>query len=263
MIPFTAGCQGFEPPTVEPTCQPPTDLPWLSPLKAGLRIACLVGLCVAGSGCRLAGRTASAPVDVYQDVRIVYDLSGQYRDLPIDCGGARPTDLSLVGHEAPTTPIERWTSAKLAIEYPHPEGKPDFARATLRLSGHVSKPRPVTSSDSGRLMTSVPDVFSDTEGDLPLTSARDDEVWVLDFPRAQLDLLVGDLKTCGFFESQLRPDPGTRLEVVIDRARTAKNWTPEPRLDDFVARVHREGHLGGFLSRGDKPADDAVASGGW
>ncbi len=240
-------------------CQPST-----APLLGGLRFACLIGLCVSGSGCHLAGRTvATEHAEAYQDVQIVYDLSGQYRDLPIESGGSRPADLSLVGHESQAGFVERWTSAKLTIAYPHPEGKPDFARATLRLSGHVAKPRPATTSDGGRLLTAVPDVFSDTNGDLPLASARDDEVWVLDFPRAQLDLLVGDLKTCGFFESQLRPDPGTRLEVVIDRARTAKNWTPEPRLDDFVARVHQEGHLGGFLSRGDRPAADAVASGGW
>jgi hypothetical protein len=33
----------------------------------------------------------------------------------------------------------------------------------------------------------------------------------------------------------------------VDRGRTEKAWTPEPRLDHFVARVYREGRLGGFV----------------
>ena len=203
-------------------------------------------------------RKSQAP---FQEVRLVYDLSGQYRDIPLNRSG-----IDLVSDEQPATrgPLERWTSARLQNQYPHPEGRAEMARATLRLSGHLTTSRKTQPATNGSPylphVVELPELFSADDGDdFALPSARDDEVWILDFPRQQLDLLMADLKSAGFFDSQLRTDPGTRLEVELDHQKTSKSWTPEPRLDDFIARVHKEGRLSGFVSRSDPPPDSFAA----
>lgn len=226
------------------------------------RTALAMGLCVvlfALSGCQSAPKTVGteAPAVDYREVQLTYDVSGQYREIPLETGAIQPAS-------AQSKTLERWSAAKLSIQYPHPEGKADLARATLRLSGHVSKPTQTPrrgTSPTGATLSELPDLFA-TEGgeDFALPSARDDEIWVLDFPKQQLDLLMADLRHNGFFDSQTRPDPGTRLEVSLEGRRTTKAWTPEPRLDDFVARVHEEGRLSGFASRTPQMASREVAT---
>ncbi len=200
------------------------------------------------TGCqstRFAQRS-DTPASEFREVQLTYDVSGQYREIPLETSA-----VQLTGGGQKT--LERWSSAKLSIQYPHPDGKADLARATLRLSGHVTRPASSPGSGhspTGATLSELPELFGSESGeDFALPSARDDEIWVLDFPRQQLDLLMADLRHNGFFDSQTRPDPGTRLEVTLEGQRTAKSWTPEPRLDDFVARVHEEGRLSGFASR--------------
>jgi len=200
------------------------------------------------AGCqssRLAQRS-DTPAAEFREVQLTYDVSGQYREIPLETSTVQ---LAGAGQKS----LERWSSAKLSIQYPHPEGKADLARATLRLSGHVTRPAVSPRSGhspTGATLSELPELFGSESGeDFALPSARDDEIWVLDFPKQQLDLLMADLRHNGFFDSQTRPDPGTRLEVTVEGHRTAKSWTPEPRLDDFVARVHEEGRLSGFASR--------------
>jgi hypothetical protein len=218
------------------------------------------GLCLAAlvlSGCQSAriAATSDAPAVDYKEVELTYNVSGQYREIPLELGAVQPASSQ-------SKTLERWSAARLSIQYPHPEGKADLARATLRLSGHVSKPASSPRSGhapTGATLSELPDLFGSESGDeFALPSARDDEIWVLDFPKQQLDLLMADLRRNGFFDSQTRPDPGTRLEVSLEGHRTAKAWTPEPRLDDFVARVHGEGRLSGFAAHSTASRDVAA-----
>jgi hypothetical protein len=180
-------------------------------------------------GCKLPARFARTDSGAlkYERANIVYDVNGQQRPLPLGAASIKP-----VGYDHPESPSQNgevnWASAKLSIQYPHPDGNRDLARAILRLSG---KPASATDAKSAKS-----DVMAD------------DEIWVLDFPRQQLDLLLGDLAGSGFFEEQQRQEPGTHLDVQVDWGRTRKTWTPEPRLDHFVSRVYNEGRLGGFVA---------------
>jgi hypothetical protein len=240
-------------------------------------------LAAPAAGCKstpaLLG-SSDAPITDYREVELTYDVSGQYRDIPLDTPLVQTASLESTGLAAtglqstgagPQSvgkPLERWTSAKLSIQFPHPEGKPDLARATLRLAGHLAKPaasKSASASTSGNgssaTMSNLPELFgSETGEDLSLPSARDDEIWVLDFPKQQLDLLLADLRRAGFFENQTRIDPGTRLEVNLEGNRIAKAWTPEPRLDDFLARVHEEGRLSGFAARATAQQSPVIAT---
>lgn len=230
----------------------------------GYLVSVLAILACAFVGCRTGGRLAVTETGApqYNQVNLVYELNGESRDIPLEAGGVAPASYSA----ASAKPGERWTLARLSIQYPHPDGMPGMARATLRLSGHTSNERGRGTEASAPLvgrLWELPELFSTApESDqLTLTAARDDEVWVLDFPKPQLDLLLADLGKSGFFESQTRTDAGTRLEVAIDRGKTTKPWTPEPRLDDFIARVHSEGRLSGFISRSAEPHHVSMSAG--
>lgn len=210
--------------------------------------ACWLACCVLLAGCRFSYkvRVAEAPggAPKYQQMHLVYELNGQFRNMPL------ADKLAQAGYsqEPDTTKRDRWSLARLAIQYPHPDGSTQMARATLRLSSDA--PQPAAPPLIGKLHE-LGEVFAQKpgDGDMKLSMVQDDEIWVLDFPKQQLDLLISDLSRGGFFEEQFRTQHGTRLEVQLDDGRTDKSWTPEPRLDDFVNRVHSEGRLSGFVPR--------------
>lgn len=208
-------------------------------------------------GCRSTGsqvHLSETGNPQYQRIHLEYDVDGSARDIPLEGAG-----LAQVGYEHPAGGDLNWTVAELSIDYPHPEGKAGMARATLRLSNRPKElPAPPVLEEKKSLTTrikEIPEWFSRSEAApvepvIPAKpAALDDEIWVLDFPQYQLDLLVLDLSRGGFFEAQQRNQPGTRLDVSIDAGRTEKSWTPEPRLDAFVNRVHEEGRLSGFVAQ--------------
>jgi hypothetical protein len=157
-----------------------------------------------------------------------------------------------------------WSTACLTIAYPHPDDLPGMARATLVLSQTDSHelPKPPTireriAQSLNRRATAEQDACKGSSAHAS-SSGPDDEIWVLDFPKQQLDLLLADLQASGFFENQTRPNGGALLQIAVDRGRTQKTWTPEPRLDDVVSRVFREGMLDGFVAvETNKPTRDS------
>jgi hypothetical protein len=130
------------------------------------------------------------------------------------------------------------SNAALRIEYPHPQNKPEMVRATLRLS---SKP-PIAETQSfvGGLRSKI-SWLPGSQSATKVSESIDDEVWVLDFPRQQLDLMLVDLAHSGFFDDQNRHEGTAFLSIDIDRGSVSKVWSPEARLDDVVLRVQREG----------------------
>ena len=228
-------------------------------------IAIVPALLFAGlvfAGCRLGHRVATTATGAprYNRINVVYDLNASFRDLPLE-GGLQPVSYSTVSSPSVScstadqdTSLHRWKGARLSITYPHPDGSHEMAQATLRLSSHAARqskpPRGEKQKPAWTHELQDPaEVFSTADDSHPATiRALHDEVWVLDFPKAELDLLVADLARAGFFESQVREDHGTHLDVQIDWGRTTKTWTPEPRLDEFVNRVHGHGRLSGFVA---------------
>jgi len=180
------------------------------------------------------------------------------------------------GEPATSTDVD-WNSARLSVEYPHPGGDPDIAQIRLHVSKHSHPSNdglgggPVGHQfDSPIALVSWTVESTDLESDPPgkaklrldSTLAPDEaneEVWVLDLPKRELDLLLFDLAGTGYFEDQTRPRGLAQLEVTIDGGHTAKIWTPEPRLDDLVARVYRDGRAEGFIASTQPEVDGA----GW
>ena len=210
----------------------------------------LVAACLLPGGCAMRHTVAQTESGApqYRNVRLVYRLSQTSSRGTASFSRTAPglVDLGSSANEGLADEVADWQSARLEILYPHPAGTEGMVRAVLQLSHDASieepelNPRPVR----GRLRQAA--------AILPFVEPRDPEavdtpegfesVRILDIPKEQLDLLLVDLAGSGLFEEQQqRPDGGTTFDVTVDRGRTRKAWTPEPRLDDLVMRVWRDG----------------------
>ena len=191
----------------------------------------------------------------FQRTHIVYELPGPHGALvwtslePFAVAGVSDDDFSPYGGT-------RWKSAVLKIDYPHPEGLTDTARAELRLSRasadafreDLSLSEKAIERSSQTVETFVWRTEKKVTTPPPAEeAAAHDELWVLDFPKHELDQMVSDLAEGGIFDEQVRPDGGARIEVSINRKQTTKMWTPDPRLDDLILRTYREGRLEGYI----------------
>ncbi len=259
-------------------------------LPRPILFACLLPAIVsAASGCTMPGRVGWSQVGwtnvglshvgwlkavrdrqakpQIEQTHIVYELRGPHGALvwtslePFAVAGGSDDDFAL-------TSTTRWKGAVLKINYPHPDGLADTARAELRLSRSSADDFRDDLSLAEKTMervrrTIAPLTFWRTEDELIAPSsdepeAAHDELWVLDFPKHDLDQMVGDLAAGGLFDQQVRPDCGARIVADVNDKQTAKMWTPEPRLDDLILRTYREGRLEGYVeaaAKGDQAAE--------
>ena len=155
-------------------------------------------------------------------------------------------------HEAPTLFQNMcWSRAELKIECPHPDGRADYARVTLHCRpvecGQECKSASWSEQAEHRagmrqarratfrerlFYESVPPVHSgETYSEL-------------DLPKSELDAILAELHSHGFFADRGRTsDAESQLEVRLNRRWTSKCWTYEPMLDALTTRVYEEGRL--------------------
>lgn len=131
-----------------------------------------------------------------------------YKELSLQYELARPPAVSVEGAETV------WGAARLTVEYPHPDGRPESARATLQLSGA-------------------------TEGcDCP-----DDEVWALDLSTDELNQTIAAL--AGAAPGATGP---ASLTFRTDRRQIETRCPPDPALDALIERIQCEGCLSGYIA---------------
>ena len=200
-------------------------------------------LLVAVSGCAFfpykvdVSKTGTPRYDVLE---VKYELeSGEGA---LSSKAFRPDEgVNVAGYSGwPSPKKQNYSAANLQIEFPHPDRNRKFARVTLRLAGESN----VTTKKRRGLVSRM-------SSGIKRISWRDDEtknrskaaqvVRSLDLPKAELDLLLFDLADSGFFDGQQRRAGGSQLSIRINRGQTAHPWGSEPRLDDLIVRVYREG----------------------
>ncbi len=215
------------------------------------------------AGCRLPQQLTAAKslTPQYEKANIVYELDGAQRPLPLTDAEIKPASFTGTPEIPATTP--EWAGATLTLQYPHPEGQADTARATLRLSAEPPRNSPSALAKATRWLgwNRMDEQPAATPPEAPPQPSRDDEIWVLDIPKQQLDLLVTDLQQSGFFQAQTRSQSGTKLDVQLNWGRVQKEWSSEPRLDHFMSRVYREGHLEGLVARDSDPSHPHIYAG--
>lgn len=245
-------------------------------------LACGLAACVlAGCTRRHTVEKTRTGAPEYEELRLVYELRDGYGAL--GSRGLQPVQLvSGTEGEAARTADHLWGTATLRVEYPHPDARPGWARATLRLSpdersiarasrateapsaerptgltGRVRNLLPWGAEEAGGEMV-APDPFIEHTPPTEPNQQTADEIWVLDIRREQLDLLLVELARSGYFEDQTRPVGGAHVSVRIDSGMEEKLWDPDPRLDDLAERVYTQGWIRGFAKS--KPGTETAGS---
>ncbi|WP_339747276.1 hypothetical protein [uncultured Rubinisphaera sp.] len=147
----------------------------------------------------------------------------------------------------------KWSKAKIQILYPHPDGSLDKGLARLAVTRfcpslmdtdaqHTTARERLTNFIS--LAGGEEETGSIVQSNHNSRSAE--EIWELDIPKEELDILIAELKHRGFFENQERPRGEATMNVVLDNTQVTKRWTNEPRLENLMLQVYNEGTLSAF-----------------
>ena len=144
-----------------------------------------------------------------------------------------------------------WSKAELRIEFPHPDGRQDWAQVTLhcrpvecgrdcqRLGWAREIEQQIDQRQSRRA------TFRERWFYEPAASAPEGEtVYVMSLPKRELDVIIDELNSHGFFAERGRStDAESELEVRLNRRWTSKCWGYEPQLDALTTRVYEEGEV--------------------
>ncbi len=159
-------------------------------------------------------------------------------------------------------PAGKWSQARIQIVYPHPDGSEDKGLARLVVSRHspvnpASQKSGVSMKDRvSRLMLRAsgasPELASQINSGKVKAETVDEEVWQLDLPKEELDILLSELSQRGFFNQQERPRGEAVVSILVDQGELSKRWTSEPRLEDLMQQIYDEGELSAFNTQGAK-----------
>ena len=210
-----------------------------------------------------AASTDSTPIDSlnYSTAKISYKLDAGRLNLPLSVMRVEHQQVSYDQVLSPTAP-ERST-ATVSIEYPHPEAPPGYARAWIVLASH-SRPKPLQAvqpaapaakpvqsgwhyegswAKSPGAAAAAPAPAAVVEKDPPDTQ----EVWVLDLPKADLDLMMEILRRQNYFVGSTGIDGGTEITAKLNGRELKKPWGQVPELGVLGLRVRMEGQLISYL----------------
>lgn len=153
-----------------------------------------------------------------------------------------------------------WSQARIQIVYPHPDGSTDKGLARLV----VTRKSPLSdqsTSRSGRFKKQLTKYMLKATGtseelaelttgshSKPVSNQADEEIWQLDVPKDELDILISELSQRGF-EKQERPRGDALVTIKLDEGALSKRWTTEPRLEGLMMQVYNEGELAAFNAR--------------
>lgn len=147
-----------------------------------------------------------------------------------------------------------WSVAELRVQYPHPDKREGYARVTLQWQpidyGQVFEQRSLKAAlEEG---VEIRKARRETRRDRwfwERSHPSEDGTTVVEFdlPRSELDGLVRELNSHGFFSHELLPrdvaasERASQLEVRLDRRWTSRAWHYEPALDALTTRVYEQG----------------------
>lgn len=212
--------------------------------------------------------TGRSPLPTYSEIVLNYETT-DFRSLASRLHPANVSDnlsskiqqVSVVesGKTEPNALSGDWSQARIQIVYPHPDGSVDKGLARLVVT-RKSPFNQETLSRSERLKNNVAKFALKASGaseefvELKTNSKSggvqsDEEIWQLDLPKEELDILISELSHRGFFEKQERPRGDALVTIKLDEGALSKRWTTEPRLEGLMLQVYNEGELTAFNTR--------------
>ncbi len=210
---------------------------------------------VLTAGCEsLQPRTVriDSTIGMYQMAKLTYRIDAGKLSEPVNVANIKGKQVSY--EQKPSGPYADRSIARLAIEYPHPGGKPGFALAEVIVEAR--KPPAATPPSKKSTWRRLADDMHQmlTQNGLPGVKMADGiyEAWSLDLPRADLDGVISQLSQTGYFHLAGNPSPGVNVSCKIDGQRCDKQWGHVIALDELVERVRNEGQLVSYT----RPLDD-------
>jgi hypothetical protein len=160
------------------------------------------------------------------------------------------TNIVQASAQVPADPFQNmtWSQAELRIECPHPNGRADMARVTLHLCP-VECGKECERKSWGQQMEDRVDLRHSRQTTFRerlfygIPAPRDSAtITELDLPKSELNAILEELNSHGFFAEQSRSaDSESQLEVRLNRRWTSRRWGYEPSLDALTTRVYEEG----------------------
>jgi hypothetical protein len=184
----------------------------------------------------------------YDRLEVIYRAHPQAGTMFTSAPPARDGIVQAAAESATELPQIQWSKAELRIECPHPDGRPDVARVSLYFCpvecGQECERRTWGEQAEDRAdlrQTRRENLKERWFYKLNSDSPRADAYAVMDLPKVELDSIISDLESHGFFTPDNRPATGgaeSQLEVRLNRRWTSKRWAYEPSLDALTTRVY-------------------------
>lgn len=145
-------------------------------------------------------------------------------------------------------PADRPHAATLQIEYPHPERGADAALATMVVyDGEVdfdSVPTEDGGSKGSRRWWSRLWPGRSKEDTAAVAGApMPTEILTLEIPRSQFELLISDLNRDQYSSDAGGTDKHASLEIRRNHKHVLQSSLSEPRLNEFMRRIYRDGDV--------------------
>lgn len=187
----------------------------------------------------------------YEGISISYESSVPHQIFP----RLQPTER-FRDREVPVQTVTfaegKWSTAKLDIVFPHPNGDLDKGIARLTITRYCPCQNEEADREnwferSTRLLRSKPDEsVAEISKESLSGKCRRQEIWEMEIQKDELDILLSDLKHRGFFQPQQRPRGEVLVDVHLDHENISKRWTNEPRLEELMLEVFNSGQLTQF-----------------
>ena len=210
------------------------------PQHAARSLAVIAMLVLACAGCStpfqgLVRRDSAA--GLYETASLEYRLDASRLNLPLTMTHVEGQLVSY-DHTA-SNPQPGESTGTLKLVYPHPSGRKDLALARVTIQSKLPTP------------TEAPATADRAAAErLAMGGAPIEEVWELDISRAELDRVVANLNSTGYFEKKTKRGPGVKVAAMLDGREVDKDWDQSPELDQLMVRVRSQGQLVGM----DRPA---------
>jgi len=217
----------------------------------------LLGFVSVATGCAWGDHRPKVEMDsaagLYDSARLEYKLDAGQLNLPL---AVTRVEGQLVSYDqVPSTPTRDTSVGTLKIEYPHPEGRPGFARARLEITSKASGAAPAT-PESTSSWSKVAKSMNPKRLWTSSAKTQIDETWEFDVPREQLDMAVASLNRAGYFDARQQGSDGVELEAVVDGKTVKKTWHQVPELNELMLSVRNQGRLVAYT----RPAADRTSA---
>ena len=142
--------------------------------------------------------------------------------------------------EVEASPISERSIGVLDIQYPHPAGRPGKALVGVVIQRQHGPERGMPPA----IIQRVRGWFRWPDENTIIGSQRDlHEAWVMDVPKSELDQVVAELQTAGFYDSSERRRSHVRVTSRIGTSFVSKDWASISALDGLMHRVRSQGQL--------------------